>query len=426
MEWFKKIFALQAQAYNTTGKAILFIDDGHHSHETIRLHQLVEKHKIHLFCLPAHTTHCLQPLDIGVFGPLQCTWQHVCASYLEQHRVEMMKKSVIEEYIKIQNMYLKKRQFFRPGDDVEFNPLTQEYLQKRTTHQVMRHPSTCMSLPPFLDNQPLRQVMILPQNLIISHLKQKRVKTLKVRKRWEGRKTMKVKAAERFEDTVWTMCLNNHHMVIHVCLVMCIPFPQTAPWALPLPIHWHLWCLHQKTWARSYLTISDLLTISKLFNQLNITAFLVDEAKCSSTPSSVNLMEQSTTESTFLRHSLCCSVSHLSSSSRSPTLSLLFPLCSQPTLQMSFELENTYAHIEQLERQNQHLQDLSETAETHCYFALKTIGDLRQQLHDKREPCTQSTRKLNSQSHILTSDEGWAELHVLEAQVEEAQMQKEE
>ena len=93
---------------------------------------------------------------------------------------------------------------------------------------------------------------------------------------------------------------------------------------------------------------------------------------------------------------------------------------------MSFELENAYAHIEQLDRQNQHLQDLSEAADTHCYFALKTIGDLRQQLHDKTKPHTQSTCKLNSQSRILTSDEGRAELRVLEAQAEEAQMQEEE
>ena len=101
MEWFEKIFALQAQAHNTTGKAILLIYDGHRSHETIRLHQLAEKHKIHLFYLPTHTTHHLQPHDIGVFGPLQRAWQHACASYLEQHRVGMMKKSVIEEYMKI-------------------------------------------------------------------------------------------------------------------------------------------------------------------------------------------------------------------------------------------------------------------------------------------------------------------------------------
>ena len=65
------------------------------------LASLQKKHKIHLFCLPAHTTHRLQPLDVGVFGPLQHAWQHACASYLEQHRVGMMKKSVIEEYMKI-------------------------------------------------------------------------------------------------------------------------------------------------------------------------------------------------------------------------------------------------------------------------------------------------------------------------------------
>jgi hypothetical protein len=34
-----------------------------------------EKHKIIVLCLPAHTTHHLQPCDVGVFGPLNSTWK---------------------------------------------------------------------------------------------------------------------------------------------------------------------------------------------------------------------------------------------------------------------------------------------------------------------------------------------------------------
>ena len=56
-------------ARNTSGKTILLIYDGHKSHETIELHEMVVQHNIELYCLPAHTSHHLQPLDIGVFGP---------------------------------------------------------------------------------------------------------------------------------------------------------------------------------------------------------------------------------------------------------------------------------------------------------------------------------------------------------------------
>jgi hypothetical protein len=38
--------------------------------------------KILIVCLPPHTTHILQPCDVGVFGPLASAWraQVTCAS----------------------------------------------------------------------------------------------------------------------------------------------------------------------------------------------------------------------------------------------------------------------------------------------------------------------------------------------------------
>jgi hypothetical protein len=71
-EWFKQCFVPQAMERNTSGKMILLICDGHHSHETIELRAMALGHQIELYCLPPHTSHRLQPLDIGVFGPLQC------------------------------------------------------------------------------------------------------------------------------------------------------------------------------------------------------------------------------------------------------------------------------------------------------------------------------------------------------------------
>ena len=35
----------------------------------------MERHKIIVLCLPSHTTHRLQPCDVGVFGPLNSTWK---------------------------------------------------------------------------------------------------------------------------------------------------------------------------------------------------------------------------------------------------------------------------------------------------------------------------------------------------------------
>ena len=69
-QWFEKCFLPQVKARNSSGKMILLIYDGHKSHKMIKLCEAVEQHDIQLYCLPAHTSHRLQPLDVGVFGPL--------------------------------------------------------------------------------------------------------------------------------------------------------------------------------------------------------------------------------------------------------------------------------------------------------------------------------------------------------------------
>ena len=53
-------------------RPILLIQDGHSSHISIELIELAKENKIHLLCLPAHTTHVLQPLDVSVFSSFKC------------------------------------------------------------------------------------------------------------------------------------------------------------------------------------------------------------------------------------------------------------------------------------------------------------------------------------------------------------------
>ena len=122
-EWFEKIFIPQANAHNSLGKPIILIYDRHQSHETIRLHQLAEQYGIHLFCLPAHTTHQLQPLDIGIFGPLQCAWQKWCGDYLEDCGKGISKKNVTKEYINAQNKSFKTETILKAWEKCSIWPI---------------------------------------------------------------------------------------------------------------------------------------------------------------------------------------------------------------------------------------------------------------------------------------------------------------
>ena len=44
----------------------MLLTDGHKSHLTLEVVDLCIKNEVILFCLPPHTTHALQPLDVAV------------------------------------------------------------------------------------------------------------------------------------------------------------------------------------------------------------------------------------------------------------------------------------------------------------------------------------------------------------------------
>ena len=46
---------------------MLLVLDGHGSHITIDVIEYARSKEIHPLCLPSHTSHILQPSDIGVF-----------------------------------------------------------------------------------------------------------------------------------------------------------------------------------------------------------------------------------------------------------------------------------------------------------------------------------------------------------------------
>lgn len=56
---------------STTGAYRLLIMDGHDSHNSIDFRDYCKEHNIITLCMPPHSSHLLQPLDVGCFGPLK-------------------------------------------------------------------------------------------------------------------------------------------------------------------------------------------------------------------------------------------------------------------------------------------------------------------------------------------------------------------
>ena len=70
LRWLKEMFEPHSKTHSTGAKRLLILD-GHGSHLTADFDAFCKEHAIICLCMPPHTSHLLQPLDVGVFGPLK-------------------------------------------------------------------------------------------------------------------------------------------------------------------------------------------------------------------------------------------------------------------------------------------------------------------------------------------------------------------
>ena len=69
-EWLTTIFEPNTRPENPNQRRLLIMN-GHSSHMTANFIAHCMKHAIDLLILPPHTSHLLQPLDVGVFAPFK-------------------------------------------------------------------------------------------------------------------------------------------------------------------------------------------------------------------------------------------------------------------------------------------------------------------------------------------------------------------
>jgi hypothetical protein len=79
------------------GQYRLLILDGHNSHCTFKFCKYGADNKIIIICLPSHTTHALQPCDVGAFGPLAQSWKRV-VTLASQSLTAIRKENLLSHY----------------------------------------------------------------------------------------------------------------------------------------------------------------------------------------------------------------------------------------------------------------------------------------------------------------------------------------
>jgi hypothetical protein len=70
LRWLEKLF-IPSTSSRIKGRYRLLILDGHGSHLTPKFDEICEKNDIIAICMPPHSSHLLQPLDIGCFAVLK-------------------------------------------------------------------------------------------------------------------------------------------------------------------------------------------------------------------------------------------------------------------------------------------------------------------------------------------------------------------
>lgn len=87
----------------TVGRYRLLVLDGHESHISVQFQQYCQENSIITLCMPPHSSHILQPLDVGCFSPLK-------ALYGKQ----------IENLVRVRIQHITKLEFL-PAFKVAFN-----------------------------------------------------------------------------------------------------------------------------------------------------------------------------------------------------------------------------------------------------------------------------------------------------------------
>jgi hypothetical protein len=83
VEWLKH-FNAHTRTRNVGARRLLVLD-GHESHHSLEFQELCKENNIYTLCMPPHSSHLLQPLDVGCFSPLKRAYSREVESLIRHH-----------------------------------------------------------------------------------------------------------------------------------------------------------------------------------------------------------------------------------------------------------------------------------------------------------------------------------------------------
>ena len=89
IQWLQQLFVPAIKPIS--GQHVLILD-GHSSHLSLTAIEVCIENNITMLCLPAHSSHILQPLDVGVYGHVKKEWRTILQDYYFNSRAEKLDK----------------------------------------------------------------------------------------------------------------------------------------------------------------------------------------------------------------------------------------------------------------------------------------------------------------------------------------------
>jgi DDE superfamily endonuclease/Tc5 transposase DNA-binding domain len=147
------------------GEYRLLICDGHLSHFSFDFVNYALANKIIPFCLPPHSTHLVQPLDVTIFQPFKHWHAKVVEDHMRRGSITFTKVEFLDEYSGIRSKTFKKETVlsaFKNCGLVPFNPyIVLDKIKEYEPHEI---PPTS-DLPDPLDTDSTIDYTIPPRSL---------------------------------------------------------------------------------------------------------------------------------------------------------------------------------------------------------------------------------------------------------------------
>jgi hypothetical protein len=135
LQWLKETFKPHSKLYSTGAKRLLILD-GHSSHLSAEFDIFCKDNAIICLCMPPHTSHLLQPLDVGVFGPLKRAYGKLVEGMMEAGNNHIDKEDFLHLYPPAREEVFNRRNICSGFAGAGLNPLDKDRVLEKITFQL--------------------------------------------------------------------------------------------------------------------------------------------------------------------------------------------------------------------------------------------------------------------------------------------------